>query len=126
MPWRVSSLTIGVAGCPHAPLLDQKRRERRRRDVDEVAKHVHVDTVEHRHFDARDELDAGGATGGSRRLAAGDRIVIGDAEHGDARRRGSGHELGRRAAAVGCGGMGVEIDRADLAPDAAVRRVRWR
>ena len=112
----------------HAPLLDQKRREHRRRDVDEVAQCVHVDAVEHgRHFDAGDELDAGGATGGRGGRAAGHRIVIGDAQHHDARRRCAGHELGRRAAAVGCGGMGVEIDqRADLAPDAPVRRVRVR
>ena len=67
------------------------------------------------------------ATGGGRGRAAGDGIVIGDAEHRDARRRGAGDELGRSAAAVGGGGMGVEIDqRADLAPDAPVRRVRWR
>ena len=69
----------------------------------------------------------GGPTGGGRGRAAGDGIVIGDAEDRDAGGRGAGDELGRSAAAVGCGGMGVEIDqRADLAPDAPVRRVRWR
>ena len=54
--------------------------------------------------------------GRGRGVAAGDRVVVGDAQHGDAGRGRARDELRRRAAAVGRGGVGVEIDqRADCA-----------
>ena len=70
-----------------------------------------------------DELDAGGGAGGGGRVAAGDRVVIGDAQHRDAGRGRARDELGRRAAAVGGGRVGVKIDHRRATPAArAVRR----
>ena len=110
-----------VDHLPHAidalaALLGEKRLQRRRRGVDEVAEHVDVGRVaDRRDLDARHELDAGGAHAAAAASPAGDRVVVGDAQHGDAGRRRARDELGRRAAAVGRGGVGVEIDhRADL------------
>ena len=61
-------------------------------------------------LDARDDLDADAPR---RRVGlgdAGDRVVIGDADDGQARGVRGAHELGRREAAVGGGGVKVEID----------------
>ena len=94
-------------------------RRRRRLHVDEVPEHVHV-----RAFDDRRDLDAGHQLDPSRRgrrrrgLTAGHRVVVGDAQHGDAGRRRARDELRRRAPAVRRGGVGVEIDQRGALTDA--------
>ena len=72
-------------------------------------------------LDAGDELDAGAGARGGDRLAGRDRVVIGDAQHRDAGRRGARDELVRRAAAVGRRGVGVKIDHGRR----GLRRATW-
>ena len=80
--------------------------------IDEIAEHVDVGLVADRgDLDAGDELDAGGRARGGGRVAAGHGVVVGDAQHGDAGRRRARDQLRRRAAAVGRGRVGVEIDQ---------------
>jgi len=111
---------------PGAPLIGQKRGQVRGIEVDEVAKCVDVNAVTHGgRLDPRHELDACGPAANGSRSAAGDGIVIGDAEHLDARRHRPRHELGRRTEAIGRRGMSMEIDqRDDLARAAPAVRGR--
>ena len=111
-------------------LLGQKRSQDRRLDMDEVAERVDVEAVPDRgDFDARDELDSGGGACSGRDAARRDGVVVGDAQHVDARRFRTRDEIGRRQSAVGRGRVCVEIDQcADFARDAVFRggRGRWR
>ena len=97
---------------PVLMLAVEKRAQARAGRIDEIAEHVHIAPVGNRaDFDPRDELDAGFARGGRRRLAAGGRVVIGDAENGKARSAGLSNELRRRQGAVGGGRVKVKVDQ---------------
>ena len=92
--------------------------------VDEIAEHVDVRAIENRrHLDARHEANAGVRTGGGRLVAAGHRIVIGDAENGDAGLGGARDELARRAPAVRRRRVRVEVDHRAERAAAGRRRV---
>ena len=127
--WRVAPLACESSGrigpvttCPPvmmvgetidtAPSLQgEERRQTGMVGSDEIPEDVDVDVIEDGgDFDARDELDACvRACGSSGRRGCG-RVVIGDAQDVDAGRRSTSHKLCRRASAVGCRRVGVEVD----------------
>src|SRR5262249_29239350 len=114
-----------AAHLAHAPqtvlaLAIQKCAQRGRGGVEEVPEDVHVAAVgDGADLDARDELEAGRAGGVVRRVAAGCRVVIGDADGRKARSAGLVDELRRRQEAVGGGRVEVKIYQR---PEADVRR----
>jgi hypothetical protein len=85
---------------------------------------MHIDSFTNRRdLDAGHEGDARRAARLGRGVAAGDRVVIGHAEHGDAGGGCARDELRRGADAIRRGCMGVEIDQRDFA---ATREARPR
>src|SRR5204863_6302280 len=62
-------------------------------------------------LDAWNELDAGVTRHVPDGIAAGGRVVIGDADDGQARGTGLENELRRRERAVGGGGMKMKVDQ---------------
>jgi len=70
-----------------AALLGQKGTQPLRSRIDEVAEHMDIDLIcRRRDLDARDELDPGAEARSGRRLARRHRVVVGHAQHRDARR----------------------------------------
>jgi hypothetical protein len=116
------------AGDARGALPREEAAERRVVGLEEVGEHVHVAAgLDRGDLDAADRLDAARPRErphlGHRRRG----VVIGDGHDTQAGRSRAIDEGGRRQAAVGCGGMEVEIDhRAARAaePWPGLRRVR--
>ncbi|MGC4086115.1 MAG: hypothetical protein QM736_29335 [Vicinamibacterales bacterium] len=80
--------------------------------------HVHVALIgDRRHLDAGHERDSARGTRVPSGVAAGDGVVIGEAENRDTSSRRTVHQFLRRALAVGCGGVRVQIDQCGVADD---------
>ena len=111
---------------PGQALRRQEPGEAGRCRIDEISQHVHVGRVVDRgHFDARHERDPARGAGGGGFDAPGCGVVIGDAQHRDTRRNGTGNEARRCIEPVRCRRVSVEIDQ--CAPrDRRCRLWRWR
>ncbi len=113
-------------------LRGEEPEQLRRLGVEEVGEQVHVAGVLDRgDFNPVDEAHAEGIGGRARLRQSRHRIVIRDAQHGNAGRRRALNERGRRQRAIRRGRMQVQIDQDGRAADARrrvalPRRVRWR
>jgi hypothetical protein len=86
---------------PALALLGQEQAQAGCLRLDEIPEHVKVDLVaDGGNLDARHERDPGSRTRVGSDLAGVHRIVVGDAQHGDAGRGRAGDEFRRAAAAV--------------------------
>ena len=87
-------------------------RERSRRRVDPESQHVNrLVAPGGRDLDARDEPNAERSCRGCASVESGDRVVIGEREHADARCGGACDELRGGERSVGAVGMRVQVDR---------------
>jgi hypothetical protein len=90
----------------------QEGPKRDRVGLNEIAEDVHVPAVGHgADFDSRNEPDASRARCADGGIGSAGRIVICDADDGQAGRTGLVNELRRRERAVGGGRVKVKIDQ---------------